>query len=163
MADIKECIKEVKDAEKQVEKAKMMVEGCEKALEDSKVYLFNQCINGKTIKFNKLTRKYGDVRVSFSVNTNDFYKDSYKPAEKIIGKVSMTIPQKNGMSIREMLFEISDYVDFNLFYEPCLDGNKVTCSLDNGVFTINGDVTIWFFYITDAADYLVSKKIVVED
>lgn len=161
MADIKDCIKEVKEAQKNLENARKLVEGCERALEDSKIELFDKCINGKTIKFNKLTRKYGEVRISFSVNTRDFFKDGNEMAESVDGKMTLTIPEKNGMKLRDLLYDVSDYVDFNLFYEPCLGTSGVHTTLEDGIYHIEGNVKIWDFYLIDSADYLVNKKITI--
>lgn len=161
MADIKECIKEVKEAQRNLENARNLVEGCERALEDSKIELFDKYINGKTLKFPKLTRKYGEVRISFSVNTRDFFKDGDEMAESVDGKITLTIPKKNGMNLRDLLYDVSDYVDFNLFFEPCVDTSKVHTILDDDIYHIEGNVKIWGFYLIDSADYLVNKKITI--
>ena len=162
MAMTNEYIKEVKEAEKDLENAKNLLEGCQRALEDSKIVLFDKCINGKTLKFPKLTRKYGEVRVSFSVNTRDFFKDGDEPADKVRGHITITnVPQREGQKLRDILYDISDYVDFNLFFTPCHSDSKPTYTKENGIYNVEAEANIWYCDIIDAAEYLVSKKITI--
>lgn len=170
MNKAKEYIKDIKEAQKTLENAKKAVKEYEISLENSVVDLFDKCINGKSIKFNKLTRKYGDVRLKFYVDTKKFYEGDSQEIwrTKTRSKVTITVPQKGDKSVKDLLVGIADVTHFNLFYEPFIEDSfhfhengNTTTTLNDGVYTVEGEVDIWFWYLTELGYMLVDKKITI--